>query len=200
MAQTKDAALEIEQSFNESELADIMSEIENLEKDFLADSSISNAESSEVQEEIEVNELTPDKVPVETPENQSVAEGHPTSDSESLLAREFGSKTVSVCSPEVLKVRKEEVRKTTLQSVIDQEVSASLQEVTDGPAMTTSQDAKMHFTVEGQMRINLSFQVGEQHVELMVSETEGLIICLDHGAKLSVPFTAIGVKGKKQAA
>lgn len=120
----------MEKGFNDEELADIMSEIENLEREFA--------------------DPAPEPAPEESPVLQE-------------LARMPEAKAV-------LKTNHEEA------AVLPMKHSHN------------SAPASLSFKVEGQMSVQLSFDVNGQSVALSVSE-EGLSITTDSGAKFTLPLT-----------
>lgn len=116
----------MEKGFNDEELADIMSEIENLEREF--------------------------------------AEPAPE---ENAVLQELAHKPVAET---VLKTNHEESKVLPMKQA------------------PSHAPATMSFKVEGQMSVELSFDVNGQSVSLSVSE-EGLSITTDSGAKFSLPMT-----------
>jgi hypothetical protein len=116
----------MEKGFNDDELADIMSEIENLEREF-ADPA---------------------------PEENSVLQ-------------ELAHKPVE---ESVLQTNHEENKVLAMKHA------------------PSNAPATMSFKVEGQMSVELSFDVNGQSVSLSVSE-EGLSITTDSGAKFTLPMT-----------
>jgi hypothetical protein len=122
----------MDQGFNDKELADIMNEIENLEKEF-GQGTHSSAGSTD---------------------NQVLAE--------------LAQKTVE-----------ESVLKTNSQSSV---MPFSAPQKKSGSATSS-----MTFKVEGQMNINLSFEIGTESVSLLVGE-DGLTINLLNGTCFKVPI------------
>lgn len=118
--------LDLEKGFNESELEDIMSEIESLEKDF---GDVDEVES--VAEEVEAL----DEVPVEDPvseepvmqEEASTPSQEEISEIESRLESEFDS-VEEVSSSEELIVDPDSVEKSSIQAEIEEEVEAIFDE------------------------------------------------------------------------
>ncbi len=121
----------MEKGFNDEELADIMSEIENLEREFAEPSS-------------------PEPVAEET-----------------AVLLELAHKPVA---ESVLKTNHEETKVLAMKHA------------------PSNAPATMSFKVEGQMSVELSFDVNGQSVSLSVSE-EGLSITTDSGAKFTLPMT-----------
>ena len=131
----------MEKGFNDEELADIMSEIENLEREFAEPSSEESASVEPAYEEPDAEETA--------------------------VLHELVQKPVAET---VLKTHHEETK-----------VLAKKHAPSNAPAT-------MSFKVEGQMSVELSFDVNGQSVSLSVTE-EGLSITTDSGAKFTLPMT-----------
>ncbi len=183
--------LDLEKGFNESELEDIMSEIESLEKDL---GEVEELASAEPIAEESVEEPVAE-APVADIDKQEI---------ENRLESEF--EAVSETSPsEALKVDPAEVEKTPVQAEIEEEVESMLQhnssrseaEVVDMPKsenVVHDVETKMDFAVEGQMNLKLNFWVNGQQITLWVNQKEGFTIEMGGGAKFVLPI------GDKKAA
>lgn len=138
----------MEKSFNDDELADIMSEIENLEKEFAEADSAPEDDSAVDHTEPEVLSQLVEK-PVE----------------EVVLKTNHSEKVVPMKKPD--------------------------------HTPSSHQHSSLSFKVEGQMSLNLSFEVNGQTVCLDISEA-GLQIQMESGATFSLPMTQSG-SAKKAA-
>lgn len=171
-------ATDVEKNFNESELQDIMAEIESLEK-------------------------------------------------------EFDTEEVKAASP----VIEEPVKKTDLQSAIDNEFERTTHEVqqvqtkaapkvlafdkkatTYGrPATSPLLSSEISFEALGHMSLNIAFKIGEEKailkvdpekglmvtmagVELCINEEEGCLVTMESGVKFTIPLTSRAASPKKKSA
>lgn len=173
----KKASEEITQGFNEDELADIMSEIEGLEKDL-------NAEAVAVYDKVETK-MEAKSDPVEKPvvEEKVVATkavtSEPAAETDHDLMEEFVQEPIEKVLPFTH-------RSPTVAPVKSEKIS------TDYKQTTT-----MDFTVAGNMAVKLSFNVSGQTINLTMDESAGLVIEMHGGAKFCLPIaTATEVKKK----
>ena len=164
----------MEKGFNDDELADIMNEIENLEQEFTSDveTTTDNVESQAVDVET-------DEPVAEVQTDEPVAE---------VQTDEPSSSEVS--APE----------QSTLQEVVDMPVQAvtpvasdtddnvhHLKPVSVKAPSPMGAETSMSFKVEGDMRLDLSFNIAGKEVQVNVSEN-GLEIGLGDGAKFTLPL------------
>jgi len=149
----------MEKGFNDQELADIMSEIESLEREFAEEAPVAQkaAPAAEVEAPVaqEVHEEVVEEVPEET-------------HTEPAVLHELVQKPVAET---VLKTNHEE-------KVVEMKKHA---------APAASAPASLTFKVAGEMSVNLAFEVNGQTVELAVTE-EGLSIEMESGAKFTLPL------------
>jgi hypothetical protein len=157
----------MDKSFNDDELADIMNEIENLEKEF--------AESV-------------DAAPVDEPQAQAEAAEEPVEEAEEAIDH---------TEPEVLaelvsKPIEEVVHKTNHSEKV---VPMKKVEAPVHHAPVASGHSSLAFKVEGQMTLSLAFEVNGQSVSLEISDA-GLQIAMDSGASFHLPMTKAGAAKK----
>lgn len=124
----------MEKGFNDKELADIMSEIESLEREFATDSAAHSAKQPPAEEVEEENEVL-----------QELAEAP--------------------------------IEKSVPQKVVAMKPARP----------SAAAPSSLHFKVEGEMKISLSFEVNGQKVSLEVTGDD-LCIETDSGAKFSLPM------------
>lgn len=156
----------MDRGFNDDELADIMSEIENLEQDFKEEPQVEAAQSIE---ETQVEEAPKEAAPVAEQE-------------ESSLEEEVSAAKQSEVLEELSEMSEEEV-------VPVQQHDAQVHQIHNAPASKTcGTNTSMSFQVSGDMAVQLSFNVSGHEIQLSVSEHEGLVIGMDSGAKFTVPF------------
>ncbi|ATH08737.1 hypothetical protein BIY24_12500 [Halobacteriovorax marinus] len=199
MEDTKlDEAIEetAEQSFNDSELEDIMSEIESLEKEFVEDGE-------------------------RTPEELAIVSAKKT-DLQSAIDEEVES-IAQEMSPEETMEQTQEIVAEASNEIEDDFVSES--EVVDNvvslptaekPA-TTSTGAAMGFAGEGTMNFNLNFKIGEESatlkvdgdkglsvemggVTIAITEESGCTVTMDGGVNFNIPLTTTSNAATKKAA
>ncbi len=151
MSETKTAPTE--ESFNEAELEDIMSEIENLEKDF-------SSTPSEVGGTEEFKELSPDEIPSDddifediTSEEVEVApattEESPTDPDLDAFEAELLGDHERVSESDALRVDSSHAGKTELQSEIEREMTRILESSKDLEVVTErAEEAEPEFKPE----------------------------------------------------
>lgn len=182
---------EIESNFNESELQDIMAEIESLEKDFESEPVLASAETpvgkTQLQEEIERELAMSHEVSEEIKEELIT----PTADTET-----FGE-------PKILSFEKK--------------AGPIVTPVAPVATHTSTKSSEISFAAQGQMNLNLSFKVGEETatltvdpvlgltvimkgVELCISEGEGCKVTMENGVNFTIPLTTAHSTSKKKAA
>lgn len=174
---------DVEKSFNDDELADIMSEIESLEQEFEEEPPV----ESEAPVEQEVSSQSPQDVADEVMASDEVAE-------------EFVEEA-EVDDPveQVFEEKTEEVKE-----VVSEMVEKPVEEVVPAPSpapapvhhiSTPKNDWKpsgaqtsMSFCVEGDMKLSMSFHVSGKEFNVWVDEKDGFVIELDGGAQFKVPI------------
>lgn len=129
----------MEKGFNEKELADIMSEIESLEREFAAEP-VAAAPEEEPSVMAVMQELAETPVEVSVPKTQ--VEVHDEPEEQKVVAMK--------------------------------------------PSKHTQAPAALSFKVEGEMTVQMTFEVNGQSVSLQVSQ-DGLCIETESGAKFSLP-------------
>jgi flagellar motor protein MotB len=187
----------MEKGFNEDELADIMSEIESLEQDFATET----AEPQQVSSKQEDAEPQQEEVEHQ-PEEVVAKEQHEEPQAEdSSQSEEWQESKV-----EPIQSQQEED-----ETEVDEEMNEVLDELSHMPVEDvtpkhTQEDDNIHhfkgeapmsnntgksqtamsFHVEGDMKLELSFHIGDQFIGVNITE-EGLVVGLDGGAKFTIP-------------
>jgi len=165
-----DAADSVENNFNETELHNIIAEIENLEKDFTADVNI-----DEIQAEIEAEFAVVAKV-AEIPKiivSTTQIEAKKTElqmqiDQELEMALKGVSEAKEVANgPAMIK-----------------EVAAP-KENSKVLSFEKKPTPEISFEAQGQMNLNLAFKIGEEIAKLTIDPVKGLIITMS-GVELSI--------------
>lgn len=187
--------LEEDKNFNESELQDIMSEIEDLEKEFTQEEktmSLQDKIEAELAMEMEMGaleETTPESTVAETVEMEAVAEV------EAVAVVETVAPTAQVLSFEKPATPAPVATATT----------------------TTTSTSGVSFQAQGSMALNLDFKVGEESakltidpvkglvvtvsgVELCISEDSGCTVSMENGMKFTIPLSTQTNSLKKKAA
>lgn len=166
----------MEKGFNDDELADIMNEIESLEQEFVEDSG-SNDEPNQEVEEHQAVQVGPEQSGPEV--EQPVAA---TQQSKFSKAPEVDHEM-----KEVLDELSQMPVEKTVPHAQEQKVHPLKKPSTSSqPSGHTS----MQFFVEGNMHMDLGFNIGGQQVKIHVGGHEGLVIELDSGVKFTVPLEA----------
>lgn len=166
--------LDMDKSFNDDELSDIMKEIEALEKDFKQDEI---KEASPVLEEL-VEMKTEEAIPVAAQQAEDITE---------TQVEEIVAETVEVIAPVAENVVAFEAPKASVAAVTP-EAQAPVASTAAAPA-TNASHTSMSFKVQGNLTLELSFDIGGKVVSLEVTET-GLNIEMDGGVKFTVPVAA----------
>ncbi|MGZ3808700.1 MAG: hypothetical protein ACXVCE_11485, partial [Bacteriovorax sp.] len=181
---------------NESELQDIMAEIENLEKEFEGEP---------------VMEAEPIVVPVKKTSLQEDIEREIEMSMEvSTEKKNEMNKTVQT-EPSVLSFDKKPVEKKTIdKKTIDKIASTKLNPEPE-------QSSEISFEAHGQMNLNLGFKIGEESaklcidpvkglvltmngVELCINQEVGCIVTMDSGVHFTIPLTSSKTALKKKTA
>ncbi len=188
------SSAESESNFNESELQDIMNEIESLEKDFAPDLSVTaSADTTAPSEDLYV---TP---PAKTSLQEEI-------EREIAMSLEVSNETkedivvpaaVTEAEPKVLSFEKKSTPATT-------------------PAYSKA-SSEISFEACGSMNLNLGFKVGEETaklsidpvkglvvtmngVELCINQEEGCKVTMENGVKFTIPLTTSESASKKKSA
>ncbi|MCK5073136.1 MAG: hypothetical protein KAQ98_06885 [Bacteriovoracaceae bacterium] len=205
MEEKKSGQAGTDQNFNDSELEDIMSEIESLEKEFVEDGSEEHSEDLKVDSsEITENELQADV-------DQEMQEGAKETlredvQFEEVQFEEVQEPTVEKSDPEATEVfvddPVQEIQEEPTSTVVDNVVPIQKeQQKATHSVQSVSHDAQteMNFSVSGQMNLKLNFTVGGQEIHLVVNEQEGFAIELGHGIRFSVPLDSAGTEKVRKA-
>jgi len=188
----------VEQSFNDSELEDIMNEIENLEKEFVEDGekspedlivteskqnqiqdeidkevqSISGEMSVEAEIEAEAEETVMEEVTIEEPsEVEEVSMSEETSDEVEELSEESFDEVADELVAE-MEVEEMEVEEMEVEEIEDNVVELP----TAKDISAVDHGANMDFTASGSMDFNLNFKIGSETASLKVDGEEGLTV------------------------
>lgn len=223
----------MDKGFNDDELADIMNEIESLEKEFTEEVSTPmedpiaeemNEALEAVTEEVEVEEPSVDEVvSVEATEDEVVEDEVSMMedfDSEEFTAEVEAGETIheeqSVRAEQDHEIVPSAALTQPVHSVeVDNEMEEVLTELTEMPveevvskhqahddnihhmshsdmpapkaAVTTGGHSSMSFNVEGDMKLDLAFNISGKVVQLHISE-DGFELELEGGIKFSIPL------------
>ena len=184
----------VENNFNETELHNIIAEIENLEKDFTADETI-----GEVEVETKVTEIP--KIITSTPQVETKkTELQMQIDQELEMALQGTLETKEVVREPVM-VKKVAPPKEDSKMLLFEKKSTP----------------EISFEAQGQMNLNLAFKIGEETakltidpvkglivtmsgVELCINENDGCKVTMDSGVKFIIPLTTADTALKKKSA
>jgi hypothetical protein len=208
----------MDKGFNDDELADIMNEIESLEKEF----------TEEITPEETVAAAEPQ---VEEVESEPMMEVEETVEAVQEEAVRDEIETIEASQDEIVAQEVEEVQEidTEMTDVVE-ELSTMPVEDLEAVQATAHDDSNVHqirevapieqapvasapthteksgnfpesslnFSVQGDMKLNLFFNIGGKSVQLNIKE-EGFEIELDGGMKFSIPLNDSGATEKKAA-
>lgn len=165
----------MEKGFNDQELADIMNEIENLEKEF--------AEETPAQHEAPVAEDE-----AETEEFEAFHEE----------AQKEAVEEIDHTEPAVLRQLVEKpIEKVVPEAAPHHDKVVHMAKPVEKVAPAAPAPVSLNFQVSGQMQLHLGFEVNGQALSLSVSEA-GLEIEMDSGAKFTLPLAS--AKASKKVA
>ncbi|MBT7608129.1 MAG: hypothetical protein HN576_00130 [Bacteriovoracaceae bacterium] len=190
-------------SFNDDELQDIMSEIENLEKDFIDEKGITADVTPEPISEEEVFE--------EAPVND------PQIDLQSTIDAEIAEldAIIEVSQPEIeeqeAEVMAEKQQEDNVVSILQNQDTFE-----NTNYESTYSGTPVELSCNGDMNFNMNFALGEslanikvdkemglnvqmEELSLSISEKEGCVISLPGGIKFTVPLTSVGASATKKA-
>ena len=189
----------MEKGFNDDELADIMNEIESLEKEFAQE------DESVETEIVETQAVAEDELECVDDAHEEVEEVHAMQHQEEPVAEqmvdeEMHEHEMSEVLGELSKMPVDDITpsaKHEPQASLESE-EHNIHHIQKAP---TSKDrgatkTAMSFHVEGDMRFELSFHIAGKFVGLTVTE-EGLEIGLDGGVKFTVPVDETSASHKK---
>lgn len=201
-------------NFNDTELQDIMSEIEDLEKEFEAeDSPMSLQDKIDAELAMELEELDAVEVVEVDPVAVAMEEIEEIQASAQVLAFE---KITPVEAP----VMETPVVTPVMETPVVSPVAAA--PVATTPIFTstssaTSSSSGVSFQAQGQMSLNLDFMVGQETAKLVIDPVKGLVVTLsgvelcinedsgctvsmDNGMKFTIPLSSQANSFKKKAA
>jgi hypothetical protein len=145
-----------EANFNASELDDIMAEIDNLEKDFVAETTAPKAVAPAPKTEID-EETTPEVIETEmTADLEEIVEAMPVTAAAEIVAAE-----------------KIEITATPAPVIVESKVLTF-----EKKSMPVVSDAKSHVSLSasGTMTLNLTFKIGEEDATLVIDQEKGLLV------------------------
>ncbi|MEX0798745.1 MAG: hypothetical protein WD025_04845 [Bacteriovoracaceae bacterium] len=198
----------MEKGFNDDELADIMDEIESLEKEFSDDGDKKQTETVETQPVADHQEEDEAQKQDDQPHLKEAASSAPShehkkqdhvDDKMEDVLDELAHMPIEDVAP-VSKVHSQ--NDSNVDSKVDAKVDAKVESddeerdenihhLQERSTVSENTHAKnetaMSFHVEGDMKFELSFHISGKFVGLTVTE-EGLEIGLDGGAKFTVPL------------
>jgi hypothetical protein len=213
----------VEQSFNDSELEDIMNEIESLEKEFVDDGekspeelALKEAPTSSLQSEIdkEVESISEEMAPVAETTEAPVAETTVEAVTEEVVEEITEVKAEEMAEEVVAEIEAE------IESTPVIEEPAAVDNVVSLPVSQSSEStsgASMDFSASGSMDLNLNFKIGNETatlkvdgeaglivemggVEIKITETEGCSVTMEGGVNFNIPLTTSATDAKKKSA
>ncbi len=192
-----DAEMSEDKNFNDSELQDIMAEIEDLEKEFIseeapAEMSLQEKIDAELAMELEAEAMAEDTIEETIEETAEVFESvaRPVAPVAEVLAFEKAApaapKTVAPMATSI-------------------------------PTTTSTSTSQVAFSAQGSMALNLDFKVGSESakltidpvkglivtvsgVELCISEDSGCTVSMENGMKFTIPLSSQNNSHTKKAA
>lgn len=206
---------DLDQGFNDDELADIMSEIENLEKEFVNDGLVERDErpvenlkidtreaqikktnlQAEIDNEVE-SLLGGNHVEVKTP---AAKKPSPQVDTPVVSPGEVKDDNLLATSSPDIEKNVEVETPISEGKVMDNVVALKnvRSEVVEKSAPPTSiNQTQLDFSVAGQMNLKLNFTVAGQTISLYVNETDGMVIEMMGGARFTLPMGEVSAKKK----
>jgi hypothetical protein len=176
-----------DKSFNESELQDIMSEIEDLEKEFDTTSEVppmSLQEKIDAELAMELEEIAAAQVVTEE-----------------INEDEFSAMEEDAVAPKTQILPFEKIKTI----------------VATAPTFTATSKSEVSFAAQGQMTLSLDFMVGSEiaklsvdpvkglivtlsGVELCINEDSGCTVSMENGMKFTIPLASHLVSTKKKSA
>lgn len=172
----------MEKGFNDDELADIMNEIESLEKEFSDE--VQNVAADPVMEAEEEVVAEPQREEVVAePQHEEVVAGP---QHEEVVA---GPQHVTEQEVETVA----QVTELPVDEVVekhepqDDENVHHFKKAANKVAPASFGHSSMSFNVEGNMKLDLAFNISGKNVSLNITE-EGFELTLDNGMKFSIPL------------
>ncbi len=162
----------MEKGFNDQELADIMSEIESLEKEFASDDGGAKAAPAAEQA----------PAPAAHEEEHVEEDDYSSPEVMGELAELSEEKAIPKPQPTPAPHRPKVVAMPAVSKA-------------PAPSAHHAAPAALHFKVSGEMQVELSFEVNGECVSLSVTD-EGLSIEMASGATFSLPLAARGARKK----
>lgn len=176
-----------DKGFNDSELQDIMSEIENLEKEFdtsVEDTSMSLQDKIDAELDMELEEIA----------------------SAEIMSEEINDDDFSAMD-EVINEPKSQVLS----------FEKAKPEIIATPVVNTTAKSEVSFSAHGQMTLALDFMVGSEiaklsvdpikglivtlsGVELCINEDSGCTVSMENGMKFTIPLASQSISTKKKSA
>jgi hypothetical protein len=145
-------------NFNASELDDIMAEIDNLEKDFVAETTAPKAVASAPKPAI-VEETTPEVIETEmTTDLEEIVEAMPVAAAAEIVATE-----------------KMEITPTPTPAPTPVESKVLTFEKKSMPVMSDAK-SNVSLSASGTMTLNLTFKIGEEDATLVIDQEKGLLV------------------------
>ena len=168
----------MDKGFNDDELADIMNEIENLEQEFAED-------DAQAVEEPGIDEVA--ESVMEMAAEEDIGAEEEIEGSEQVM-----EKAPLIEEVEVLDELSEMPAKDIVPEEKIHEYDDNVHQMSAPEEVSTIENIKtaktaMNFHVEGNMKLDLSFTIGENQIKLHVSD-EGFEIELEGGAKFTLPI------------
>ncbi len=209
---TKDGQNEAEQGFNDSELLDIMQEIESLEREFASSDEVAESEDLSIAADNVKKTSLQDEIDQELAASPEVAEADEIAEVEEQAGAEQEVAQASDSEEEQAAESFEEESFEELDQAereMEEEQCASDNVVSMTPkaapapkytSSTSHSSAPMSFSAEGSMNLNLEFTLGGSIASLHVQGDEGVTFQMEgvtltlhpeHGAQVTM---ANGVK------
>lgn len=188
----------IDQGFNDDELEDIMSEIENLEKEFEGGESHEPAKS---EDNLSLEEQAEGTV-VNIEDETLVDQGTQLSTEELAIEEELQAIADLEISPEESKPNLQEQIDSDVESAIHEEPAESV--VTPIKSKVEQQQSvdlgeqSLFFEVSGDIKLNMGLRISGHDVTFKISQEEGFVIALPGGGQFSIPLDTI--KSMKKSA
>lgn len=178
---------DVEKSFNDDELADIMNEIESLEQEFEVEAPAESESPVEQEASTESPQDVADEIMASDDVQEEVVEEPVVEDP---VEQVFEDKTEEV----------KEVVSEMVQRPVEEVVPTPSPAPAPAPAPVhhiptpknewkpSGAQTSMSFNVEGDMKLSMSFHVSGKEFNVWVDEKDGFVIELDGGAQFKVPI------------
>ncbi|EQC48160.1 hypothetical protein M899_2658 [Bacteriovorax sp. BSW11_IV] len=208
----------LDQGFNDSELEDIMNEIESLEKEFAVEGADeSETPMMEASEDLAIEEAgTNGLQDVIDREVESIeSELHSTMAEESDEVSAAADSFVDSIEDEVEAVAQSDESVMEEVEVVSNVVAFEPKKTTTTHTVTSG-SSDMNVQLSGQMNMAMTFPVGDSQAEftvnggelsvqmngmsISISENEGCTVTMENGVKFTIPLTTSSTHSKKSAA